>query len=124
MQLDDTAALVTGAASGLGAATAAHLAERGARVYGLDLDKAVTGATTPAGVQLIAADVTDDEQVRAAVERIRDDGQQLRPSTVPASHPRPGSCPEADRTTSTSSTPCSRSTCSAPSTCSGWLPRR
>jgi NAD(P)-dependent dehydrogenase (short-subunit alcohol dehydrogenase family) len=78
MQLDDTAALVTGAASGLGAATAAHLAERGAKVYGLDLAKAVTGATTPAGVQLIAADVTDDEQVRAAVERIRDDGQQLR----------------------------------------------
>ena len=34
-------ALVTGAASGLGAATAAALAARGASVYGLDLEKAL-----------------------------------------------------------------------------------
>jgi NAD(P)-dependent dehydrogenase (short-subunit alcohol dehydrogenase family) len=79
MQLTGTAALVTGAASGLGAATAATLADRGATVYGLDLDRAVTGApTTPDGVRLLAADVTDDQQVRAAIARIRDDGQHLR----------------------------------------------
>ena len=78
MHLEKTAALVTGAASGLGAATAAHLADRGATVYGLDLETAMAGTTAPAGVQLIAADVTDEGQVRAAVERIRADGHQLR----------------------------------------------
>ena len=37
MDLADTSALVTGAASGLGAATAAMLAGRGVRVFALDL---------------------------------------------------------------------------------------
>lgn len=79
MQLDGIAALVTGAASGLGAATAAALAEGGATVYGLDLDQAVAGAAaTSGGVRLVAADVTDGEQVRAAVARIHEDGGDLR----------------------------------------------
>jgi NAD(P)-dependent dehydrogenase (short-subunit alcohol dehydrogenase family) len=79
MQLDGIAALVTGAASGLGAATAAALAEGGATVYGLDLEQAVADAAATSGdVRLIAADVTDGEQVRAAVERIQDDGGELR----------------------------------------------
>ena len=78
MHLDNTAAIVTGAASGLGAATAAHLADRGATVYGLDLEKAVACVVPSAGVHLVPADVTDDEQVRAAVGRIRYHGQQLR----------------------------------------------
>ena len=79
MQLDGIAALVTGAASGLGAATAAGLADRGVTVYGLDLEKAVADATTPsASIRLLPADVTDDEQVRAAVDCIRDDGRELR----------------------------------------------
>jgi NAD(P)-dependent dehydrogenase (short-subunit alcohol dehydrogenase family) len=79
MQLDGIAALVTGAASGLGAATAAALAEGGATVYGLDLEQAVADAAATSGdVRLIAADVTDGEQVRAAVARIQDDGGELR----------------------------------------------
>jgi NAD(P)-dependent dehydrogenase (short-subunit alcohol dehydrogenase family) len=78
VHLDNTAAIVTGAASGLGAATAAHLADRGATVYGLDLEKAVACVVPSAGVHLVPADVTDDEQVRAAVGRIRYHGQQLR----------------------------------------------
>jgi NAD(P)-dependent dehydrogenase (short-subunit alcohol dehydrogenase family) len=78
VHLDNTAAIVTGAASGLGAATAAHLADRGATVYGLDLEKAVACVVPSAGVHLVPADVTDDEQVRAAVGRIRCHGQQLR----------------------------------------------
>ena len=41
MQIDHTAAIVTGGASGLGAATAAALAQRGARVFALDLPAAV-----------------------------------------------------------------------------------
>jgi NAD(P)-dependent dehydrogenase (short-subunit alcohol dehydrogenase family) len=67
MQLNDTAAIVTGGASGLGAATAAHLAGLGASVYALDLASSIEAAPDVAGVTYLAADVTDGEQVRAAV---------------------------------------------------------
>jgi NAD(P)-dependent dehydrogenase (short-subunit alcohol dehydrogenase family) len=51
MILQGTAALVTGAASGLGAATAAHLATLGATVHGLDLPSAIaTAAVCCAGI--------------------------------------------------------------------------
>ncbi|MEV6007037.1 SDR family NAD(P)-dependent oxidoreductase [Streptomyces sp. NPDC051976] len=79
MDIAGSAALVTGAASGLGAATAAALAARGATVYGLDLDKAVAAAgPLPDGVTLLAADVTEDAPVREALVRIADDGAELR----------------------------------------------
>lgn len=69
MQIAGTAALVTGAASGLGAATAAALAEQGALVTGIDLPAAIAAAQQPpAGVSLVAADVTSEEQVGAAVQ--------------------------------------------------------
>ena len=67
MQLNDTASIVTGGASGLGAATAAHLADLGASVYALDLASSIEAAPEVAGVTYLAADVTDEEQVRAAV---------------------------------------------------------
>ncbi|MGA4953304.1 SDR family NAD(P)-dependent oxidoreductase [Streptomyces lydicamycinicus] len=57
------AALVTGGGSGIGAATAALLLARGARVAVLDRDPA--GA--PAGAIAVTADVTSDAAVRAAV---------------------------------------------------------
>jgi NAD(P)-dependent dehydrogenase (short-subunit alcohol dehydrogenase family) len=79
MDLTGSAALVTGAASGLGAATAAALAARGATVYGLDLDKAVAAAgAQPDGVTLLAADVTQEGPVREALARIDGDGAELR----------------------------------------------
>lgn len=78
MEIAGSAALVTGAASGLGLATAAALADRGATVYGLDLDRAVSGVTAPDGVTLLAADVTEEDGVRAVLARIDDDGQELR----------------------------------------------
>ena len=79
MRLDGIAALVTGAASGLGAATAGALVEGGATVYGLDLEQAVADAAATRGdLRLVAADVTDGEQVRAAVTRIQEDGGELR----------------------------------------------
>jgi NAD(P)-dependent dehydrogenase (short-subunit alcohol dehydrogenase family) len=57
--------IITGAASGIGEATAKALRERGAQVVGLDLN---------AGDDLLACDVTDqesvDKAVRAAVERL------------------------------------------------------
>jgi 2-keto-3-deoxy-L-fuconate dehydrogenase len=56
-------ALVTGAASGIGLATARLLAERGAQVASLDLDD-----TVPEPLVGIRGDVTDDASVRSGVE--------------------------------------------------------
>ncbi|MFC9425085.1 SDR family NAD(P)-dependent oxidoreductase [Streptomyces sp. NPDC056987] len=61
---DGLCALVTGGASGIGAAIATLLLERGAWVAVLDRD--TTGA--PAGTLPLAADVTDDAAVKAAVD--------------------------------------------------------
>lgn len=72
--------MVTGGASGLGAATAAALAARGAVVFGLDLPAALheAGADGPAGVTLIGADVTSDADVRAALQQVTASGVPLR----------------------------------------------
>jgi len=59
-------ALVTGAASGIGAAIAVRLTERGWRVAGLDLRPSQTGLS-------LEADVTDRDAVRHAAERVRRD---------------------------------------------------
>jgi NAD(P)-dependent dehydrogenase (short-subunit alcohol dehydrogenase family) len=69
MQLGDTSAIVTGGASGLGAATARALAAKGARVYALDLQKGIDEAESVDGVSYVGTDVTDGEQVAAAVEQ-------------------------------------------------------
>lgn len=61
-------ALVTGGASGIGAAIAARLVAGGARVAVLDLDPA--GA--PASMLGLTCDVTDDTSVRAAVAAVVD----------------------------------------------------
>jgi NAD(P)-dependent dehydrogenase (short-subunit alcohol dehydrogenase family) len=60
---DGLVAIVTGGASGIGAATAALLADRGARVAVLDRD----AVSPPAGGLALVADVADDASVRAAV---------------------------------------------------------
>jgi len=67
MQLENTSAIVTGGASGLGAATAKALAEKGARVFALDLK--VDGAPEVDGITYVATDVTDPAQVQAAVDQ-------------------------------------------------------
>jgi NAD(P)-dependent dehydrogenase (short-subunit alcohol dehydrogenase family) len=70
MQLDNTSAIVTGGASGLGAATAKALAGKGARVFALDLK--VDDAPEVDGVTYVATDVTDPAQVKAAVDQAAD----------------------------------------------------
>lgn len=72
MQLSGTVALVTGGASGLGAATVRRLVADGARVVVVDRDAergaALVGELGDAAV-FAAADVTDPAQVEAAVAR-------------------------------------------------------
>lgn len=67
MEITHTSALVTGGASGLGAATAAALADKGAQVFALDLQQAIDAAPAADGITYVAADVTDEQQVRAAI---------------------------------------------------------
>ncbi|WP_420174517.1 SDR family NAD(P)-dependent oxidoreductase [Luteococcus sp. OSA5] len=71
-QIGAAGAIVTGGASGLGAATVAHLAERGVRVTALDLpagiEKARQGGTLPPGVEYVGVDVTDETAVQQAVQ--------------------------------------------------------
>ncbi|NUR09172.1 MAG: SDR family NAD(P)-dependent oxidoreductase [Nocardioidaceae bacterium] len=74
MQLTDTSALVTGGASGLGGATAAALAARGARVFALDLPAAIEKADAVEGITYVATDVTEPEQVRVAVAQAAEAG--------------------------------------------------
>lgn len=68
-ELDGLVALVTGGASGIGAATAAELARRGARVAVLDRD--VTGV--PDGALALRCDVTDAAAVDDAVARVAEE---------------------------------------------------
>jgi NAD(P)-dependent dehydrogenase (short-subunit alcohol dehydrogenase family) len=73
--LDGKVAFVTGAASGIGRATAVDLAERGARVVVSDID-ASGGARTVDAINaaggtavLVTADITQEAAVEAAFER-------------------------------------------------------
>jgi len=78
MQVTNTAAIVTGAASGLGAATAAALAQHGARVYGFDLPDAIGNAPEVTGVTYVPVDVTDPHQVQDAVDQAASGLEPLR----------------------------------------------
>jgi NAD(P)-dependent dehydrogenase (short-subunit alcohol dehydrogenase family) len=69
MEIDRAAAIVTGGASGLGAATAQALAKRGARVVVVDLDATKGDDVARAlGATFVRADVADEDDVVAAVE--------------------------------------------------------
>jgi 2-dehydro-3-deoxy-L-rhamnonate dehydrogenase (NAD+) len=63
-RFSDRVALVTGGASGIGAATIRRLLSEGARVASLDL-----GGEPPAGALALGGDVSDSAQVYRAVER-------------------------------------------------------
>jgi len=65
-EYDGLVAIVTGGASGIGAAICDELHGRGARVAALDLDP----SGVPEGILGITADVSDDASVRAAVDQV------------------------------------------------------
>ena len=79
MDIKGIAAVVTGAASGLGEATARALAARGAKVavFDRDADRGEKVATEIGGL-FCAVDVTSDEKVAAAFARARDAHGQER----------------------------------------------
>ncbi|XAS74167.1 SDR family NAD(P)-dependent oxidoreductase [Micrococcaceae bacterium Sec5.1] len=78
MELHGITALVTGAASGLGAATAAALAKRGVSVVGIDLASSIVKATGVANIRFVAADVTDEDEVRGVLTAISSGQPPLR----------------------------------------------
>jgi NAD(P)-dependent dehydrogenase (short-subunit alcohol dehydrogenase family) len=63
-RLDGKVCVITGAASGIGAASAELFEAEGARVVGVDLAESSPGALA------IQADVTDEDQVRSMYERV------------------------------------------------------
>jgi NAD(P)-dependent dehydrogenase (short-subunit alcohol dehydrogenase family) len=63
-RLEGKVCVITGAASGIGAASAQRFAEEGARVVGMDLSPETPGELS------IEADVTDDDAVRDAYARV------------------------------------------------------
>ena len=72
MQIEGIAAFVTGGASGLGAATARLLAERGAKLAIFDLPRskgAELANEIGKGALFVAGDVTSEEQVAAALDQ-------------------------------------------------------
>lgn len=68
-EFDGLVAVVTGGASGIGAAVVDLLRDRGAKVAVLDLDT----DPVPEGVLAVYADVTDDRSVRAAIDSVVDE---------------------------------------------------
>ena len=78
MQLTNTTAIVTGGASGLGAATAVALVKAGATVFDLDLAQAINKAPGIKGVKYLPTDVTSGDQVRQAVQTATSSGTPLR----------------------------------------------
>ncbi|SHG32381.1 SDR family NAD(P)-dependent oxidoreductase [Cognatishimia maritima] len=69
MKISDTAAVITGAASGLGEATARHFASQGAKVTILDRDVEKGQAiAAEIGGTFVETDVTSEDSVKAAIE--------------------------------------------------------
>ena len=69
LDIDGASAIVTGGASGLGAATARALAERGAKVAIVDLNEDLgASVASELGGAFAKADVSDEAQVQAAID--------------------------------------------------------
>lgn len=79
MELTDQVSVVTGGASGLGLATALHLAGQGARVAVIDADPHRVAAAAAQGLAGFVADVSDEAAMEAVFDTVR---RQLGPVRV------------------------------------------
>lgn len=75
--MSDTVALVTGASSGIGEATARELKRRGFTVYGAARRVDRMEGLRAEGIRILSLDVTDDASVSAAVETIERESGRL-----------------------------------------------
>jgi len=75
MAFEGRVALITGAASGMGRLAAQTLADRGARVAGLDVDESGLAATAEGrdGISTYPADVTDPAALDVVVKQVERD---------------------------------------------------
>ncbi len=93
-RLQDRVAVITGAGSGIGLATARRLAAEGAKIVAVDIDgETGKAAATETGGIFVQADVTSEEDVRGVYETARaSSGASTSRSTTPGS-PRPRMIP-------------------------------
>ena len=77
MKIEGSVALVTGASSGIGEATAQRLAMAGYKVYGTSRRGAQAGQRS---FEMLPLDVTSDESVEAAVREVMRRGRPHRPA--------------------------------------------
>lgn len=78
MEIQGQAAIVTGGASGLGAATARALADKGAKVYAFDLATGIEKADRVENVEYMEVNVTDHDSIRDALTIIGQEDTPLR----------------------------------------------
>jgi 3-oxoacyl-[acyl-carrier protein] reductase len=71
VKLPGKVAIVTGAASGIGRATARRFLEEGARVAAIDLDESSVRTGVDGEILAIAADVADAADVASAISRVK-----------------------------------------------------
>lgn len=78
MDIQGHSAIVTGGASGLGAATAKVLAAKGAKVYAFDLAAGIDKAERVDNVEYIEVNVTDHKSIRNALSIVENGEAPLR----------------------------------------------
>jgi NAD(P)-dependent dehydrogenase (short-subunit alcohol dehydrogenase family) len=69
--------LITGCSSGIGAAMARELKQRGHRVYATARRPETLASLSALGIETIALDVNDEDTIAAAFDKIREDAGQL-----------------------------------------------
>ena len=78
MKIQGQSAVITGGASGLGAATAHALAKQGMKVYAFDLANSIEKAAPTENLEYLAVDVTNHDSIRSGLATVTEGFQPLR----------------------------------------------